>query len=237
MAIRFFFAHEAKGLLQLPVNPSEIKISKSNDIKNVTTLGLGEISLINIGKLGTIEFEGFFPANPDRPYVVTTGQFQPPQHYIDFFEWNLNDRFNVRFIVSDTKINGLYTVERFDWSIVAGTEDVKYSIELKEYRVFTAKTVKITAPPKKEEGEKKKITPPPKVTRPKTGFAIGDAVTANGSYWESSYGKGKHGTFNNFSGKISHIVADTTRKYRYHITDPNGGFKGWVNESQIAHRS
>lgn len=233
MAIRFFFSDSKKELIQLPVNPEEISITKEGDNKTVTTLGLGEINLIGKGKLSTVEFEGFLPVDSDSPFVLTKGRFKAPQYYIDFFNRVLDNSETVRFIISDSKVNDIYTVESFEYKMIAGTDDFGYSIELKQYRVYNAKTVKVT---NSSSGGSKKVAPPPKVTRPKGGFVVGDNVITNGTYWETSYGEGRHGTFNNFSGKISHIVADTKRKYRFHITNPNGDWYGWVHESQIKRR-
>ena len=46
-----------------------------------------------------------------------------------------------------------------------------------------------------------------------------------------NYGDNPQGTFNNFTGKISRIVADKNRKYHYYITNHGGGSRGWVEES------
>ncbi len=232
MAIRFFFEFNNQ-VVQLPVNPEEIMINSSGNNKTEEIVKLGEINLLRQKKLEAFMIECFLPIDSSAPYVLTKGKFQKPQFYIDFFEQIRQEKKPFRFIVSDTKINMLASIEDLEYGLKAGDDDTHYSLSIKEYRPFSSKVVKITLPATKAKPAKV-TAPAPK--RPKTGFAIGDTVIANGNYWYSSYGANPHGTFKNFTGKISHIVADKNRKYRYHITTPSGGYRGWVAKSQIKHK-
>lgn len=232
MAIRFFFEFDNQ-VVQLPVNPEEIMIGSSGNNKTEEIVKLGEINLLRQKKLETCTIEGFLPVDGNAPYVVTKGRFQAPQFYIDFFEKIRESKKPFRFIISGTKINMLAAIEELEYGLKAGDDDTYYAMAIKEYRPFSSKVVKITLPVVKSEPAK--VTAPA-AERPKTGFAIGDTVIANGKYWYSSYGANPHGTFNNFTGKISHIVADKSRQYRYHITTPSGGYRGWVSENQIKHK-
>ena len=232
MAIRFFFEFENQ-VVQLPVNPEEVMINSSGNNKTEEIVKLGEINLLRQKKLEAFMIECFLPTDSSAPYVLTKGKFQKPQFYIDFFEQIRQEKKPFRFIVSDTKINMLAAIEDLEYGLKAGDDDIHYSLSIKEYRPFSSKVVKITLPATKAEPAK--VTAPA-AERPKTGFAIGDTVIANGKYWYSSYGANPHGTFNNFTGKISHIVADKSRQYRYHITTPSGGYRGWVAENQIKHK-
>lgn len=233
MAIRFFFEFNNQ-VVQLPVNPEEIMITSSGNNKTEEIIKLGEINLLRQKKLETLVIESFLPTNKDVPYVLTKGKFEKPQYYINFFENIRKKKKPFRFIISDTKINMLAAIEDLEYGLKAGEDDIHYSLSIKEYRPFSSKIVKITLPANKAEPAK--VTPPPAIERPKTGFAIGDTVIADGKYWYTSYGDSPYGTFNNFTGKISHIVADKNRKYRYHITTPSGGYRGWVAENQIRHK-
>ena len=232
MAIRFFFEFNNQ-VVQLPVNPEEIMINSSGNNKTEEIVKLGEINLLRQKKLEAFMIECFLPIDSSAPYVLTKGKFQKPQFYIDFFEQIRQEKKPFRFIVSDTKINMLASIEDLEYGLKAGDDDTHYSLSIKEYRPFSSKIVKITLPATKAEPAK--VTDPAP-QRPKTGFAIGDTIVANGNYWYSSYGANPHGTFKNFTGKISHIVADKSRKYRYHITTPSGGYRGWVAENQISHK-
>ena len=238
MEIRFFFEFNNQ-VVQLPVNPKELVINSPGNNKTEEIVKLGEINIITQKALKEITIECFLPANSNFPHVLTKGRFKSPQFYIDFFEKIRKQKKPFRFIISDTKINLLMAIENFEYGYRAGDDDIHYNLSLKEYIPYASKKVEIKLPTARVEGIKspqpaKMVAPPPQ-ERPKTGFAIGDTVIANGNYWYSSYGANPHGTFNAFTGKISHIVADTTRRYRYHITTPSGGYRGWVAENQIRH--
>lgn len=232
MAIRFFFEYNNR-YVQLPVNPSEILVKSKGNNKTETVIKVGEVNLLRQKGLDVCVIECFLPTNQNAPYIVTTGRFERPEFYIDFFEQIREGKQPCRFIISDTKINMLASIEGLEFGYKAGDDDVHYTLELKEYKPFSSAKVKITPP--KVVAAPVTVTPPAK-PRVVTGFAIGDSVVANGKYWYSSYGDNPFGTFNNFTGKISHIVADKGRKYRYHITTPSGGYRGWVAESQIKHK-
>lgn len=233
MAIRFFFEYNNQ-VVQLPVNPEEIMINSSGNNKTEEIIKLGEINLLRQKKLEALVIESFLPNDADAPYVLTKGKFEKPQYYIDFFENIRKEKKPFRFIISDTKINMLAAIEDLEYGLKAGDDDIHYSLNIKEYQPFSSKVVKITLPATKAEPAK--VTPPPATERPKTGFAIGDTVIVDGKYWYTSYGDNPHGTFKNFTGKISHIVADKNRKYRYHITTPSGGYRGWVAKNQMKHK-
>lgn len=233
MAVRIFFEYNNQ-VIQLPVNPEEVEITSSSDNKVEEIVKLGSINILRDRKLKSCNFSSFLPVNADGPYVLTKGSFQGPQFYIDFFNKVVADKKPCRFIISDTDVNMLVSIEEFNYGLQGGDDDTYFSISVKEFKTYSAKTVTIQTPPTTTEPAKAKVTEP---KRPKTGFSVGDIVIVSGKYWYTSYGDKPFGTFKNFTGKISHKVADKNRKYRYHITTTSGGYRGWVSESQLQHKS
>ena len=231
MDIRFLIEYK-KEIVQLPVNPAGFKIPRKGNNSTESIVKLGEISLLKDRKLSEFAVESFLPTDSNRSYVVTRGSFKAPQFYIDFFEKILNDTSKQPCLLTVYGLNFSATVslEEFEYSFEAGDDDVAYKLKFKEYKPYTVKTVTI----KPTTTTTPTATVNTTTTRPKTGIAIGDTVTVNGRYWYSSYGDKPFGTFTNFRGKVSHIVASKTRKYRYHITTLSGGYRGWVSESQIS---
>lgn len=233
MPIRFFFEYD-KQIIQLPVNPQSLAISSSGNNRTEEVVKLGEINIIRQPKLQECSIKCFLPSNSNGPFVLTAGQFKQPQFYIDFFNNIRNTKKPCRFIISDTKINMLVSIEDFDWNIEAGDDDVYYTLKLKEYKTYSAKVVKVT-PSNTNTTTANKQTNTQRAPVPAT-FSIGDMVVVNGKYTADSYGGGSFGTFTNFTGKISHIVADKNRARRYHITTTSGGWRGWVSDKQISHK-
>lgn len=233
MAIRLFMEYENR-LIQLPVNPPELAINREAKNTEINIVKLGDINILRGVKLSEIELESFFPVDADAPYVLTKGEFQPPKFYVDFLEKIMRDKKPCRFLVTDTDVNMMVSIQSFEHKQEAGTDDISYNLKLKEYKPYAIKTVKIVTPPAstKPVGT---TEPPARSTKP-ASFSIGDVVIANGKYYQDSYGGGRHGTFKNFTGKISHKVTKPGRKLPYHITTLDGGWRGWVALSQIQHK-
>lgn len=235
MSIMFYFNYKWT-VLPLPVNPQSIEVRIAGTNKTMEIVKLGEINILRDVKLAELTIESFFPATADGPWVLTKTLFFKPQVYKALFEELRKNKKPCRLVVSDIGINMEVSVESFQWSMEAGDPDMHYKLQLKEYKPHAIKTVSV-----KQKAAAKVIVPTIGIStggntaRQKTGFAIGDTVVVNGKYWYDSYGASPYGTFKNFTGKISKIVADKKRKYRYHITTPSGGWRGWVNESQMKH--
>ncbi len=135
MAIRFFFESDGE-VIQLPVNPEQLQIKGQGDNEFLHIVKLGDISILKEPKLQEIQIKCFFPAMAHRyyPYVLTPDYFQPPPFYIDFFENIREARIPCRFIVSDTVVNKMVSIESFHYTYEAGDEDVFYELNVKEYR-------------------------------------------------------------------------------------------------------
>lgn len=230
MEIRFFFEYD-KQIVQLPVNPEELVIQSPGNNKTTEIVKLGEVNQLRERKLKALSVESFLPQREDFPFVLTKGKFELPEYYVEFFERVRADKRPMRLIVTGLDVNMPVAIERFETSYEAGDDDLHFKLELKEWRHFAAREVVITTTPTGTTTETK-TTPP----REPAGFAIGDAVIANGKYWYSSYGAAPYGLFTNFTGVISHIVADATRKYRYHIKTTTGASRGWVAADQLKHK-
>lgn len=242
MSIMFYFNYKWT-VLPLPVNPQSIEVRTAGTNKTMEIVKLGEINILRDVKLAELTIESFFPATADGPWVLTKTVFVKPQVYKALFEELRKNKKPCRLVVSEIGINMEVSVESFQWSMEAGDPDMHYKLQLKEYKPHAIKTV---APKKNDLANTlnmaKKvlsvvtgISSGGNTARQKTGFAIGDTVIVDGRYWYDSYGASPYGTFKNFTGKISKIVADKKRKCRYHITTPSGDWRGWVNESQMKH--
>lgn len=130
----------------LPMLPEKLEINESGDNKTYNVINIGEINCINKPKLTEVSFESFFPKNY-APYVsVSSDQLFEPSFYISKIKsWRENQQ-KIRFIFvgSSFEINDLFTIESFKCYEEAGeVGDMYYSIELKKYKLFAAKKIKI----------------------------------------------------------------------------------------------
>ena len=155
MAIRFFFERDGQVIL-LPVNPEQLQIKGQGNNELLHIVKLGDISILKEPKLQEIQIKCFFPAKVHRyyPYVLTQDHFQAPPFYIDFFENIREARIPCRFIVSDTVVNKMVSIESFHYTYEAGDEDVTYELNLKEYRRGGGQSGKIGSPFRTKEKKK-----------------------------------------------------------------------------------
>lgn len=224
-------------VVALPVNPEEIKKSQSGNNETTDIISLGEINLIKDPKLATVEIESFFPADSGGSYVLTKGNFRKPSFYIDFIEKIRRDKKPVRFIVSDTKINMMATIEDFDWGVKYGpVGDVYYTLSVKEYKQYSVKEVKVTdygdnRPKTKNVNTAVQVTKPTPPAPAKKSVYAGCTVRVNGQLHRDSYGAGPGQWRRNYTGKINFI--NLKGSHPYHVTTPQGLWQGWVLASAV----
>lgn len=229
MAVGFFMEYGGR-VVHFPVNPESIAYAKESNNETVEVVRLGEINRLAITSLASLEFESWLPGAPGR-FGRTNNKFWKPKQYIDFIEKIRKEEKPLRFVVTDTQINFLASIEHFEWEHRAGEEkDVYYTIELKEYRPYEARKVKVvqqistpirpavTKTPTKSKSTNKPVT-------------IGATVIVNGRLHRDSYGTGPGQTEKNARRKVNFIAKG--RSHPYHVTLLNGGWRGWVTAGSV----
>lgn len=217
------FMEEGNLIVQFPVPPPELTFSKAGNIETLEVVKLGEIAVAKDIKLATISFESFFPSQNNYYFIQTKNQFEGPNFYIRFLTEKMKSKKPIRFIVGDTAINLLMFIENFEYTYVGGTDDVNFSISLKEYKEIKIKEVKISDYKDTRKKEPTTITRPPATKKQVTKNCN---VILNGRVHRDSWGKGPGKTFKNYKGKVNFI--EKKNKYCYHVTTPSGGWLGWV---------
>lgn len=230
MAIGFFIEYGGQ-IAHFPVNPETVNFAKESNNETTDVVRLGEINVLGITSLGEISFESFFPGFKNGAYVQTKNKFWKPKKYIDLIEKIRREKKPCRFVVTDTLINTLVSIESFEYEYRAGEEsDVYFSITLKEYRSHDAKFVKVVQQVSRPSA--------PKVTKKPTKnkstnkqITAGCTVIVNGRLHRDSYGAGPGLTEKNAKRKVNFIKKG--RKCPYHVTLLNGGWRGWVSASSV----
>lgn len=234
--IEIFVEYESQ-VVAFPVNPEELRLTKDTGNETTEIVSLGEINMLKNAKLATLQFDSFFPPNKDAGYVLTKGDFRPPNFYIDFLEKIRRDKKSCRFIVSDTKINMLVSIETFDYGWRAGPlGEVYYTLGVKEYKPYSVKEVKVTdygpnRPKTKNVNTGVSVKKPAPSAPSKKSVYEGCTVIVNGQLHRDSYGKGPGQWRRGFKGKINFI--NKRGSHPYHVTTMSGGWQGWVLASAV----
>lgn len=222
MAIQFYLDVEGKRHI-LPINPEEIYVTteSNNTVKEVVKLG--DVNLLGGKPLATTSFSSYFPKNTKESLVNPKAKKQSPQNWVKVIQNAKNNNKRVRLIVTDCGINILMLIESFEWGYEGIGVDVKYTLSLKEYRNHSAKFVQTV---------KKKVSTTPKRSTPNNKpITVGCEVIVNGRLHRDSYGKGPGVTEKNARRKVNFI--EKGRKYPYHVTLLNGGWRGWVTKESV----
>ena len=251
-AVGIQFAQYFLMSLTLPVNPEELKITTSSDNKTTEVVGLGEIIIPKGVKLSRLSISSFFPKVSSTVFAKLSGDRLPPyvvqsamadllgfssENYYTYFKVLQMLRCPLRLTIVDlnkANITMDVVIDSIERKNVAADDDLYYTMDLVEYNdgfITPMVTQVISSVGSAVTGMAANIKGSP--NRIKTDFAAGDNVIVNGKYWYDSFGAKPFGTFNNFRGKISHIAKNKKATYKYHITTPDGGWRGWVKAEQL----
>lgn len=226
MAVQFYLDIEGKRYI-LPVNPGEIMISEPTNNNIVEVVKFGEVNQLGLKALAGFSFDSEFPKNLDASYVNKKGTRLTPISWVKIIEDARNTNKRVRVIGSGLGINTLCSIEEFEWGYKDSTGDIYFTLTFKEYRDYSAKYVK-TVKKKVSTARQQPKRPKPSNNKPITA---GCEVIVNGRLHRDSYGSGPGLTEKNARRKVNFIAKG--RKYPYHVTLLNGGWRGWVTAGSV----
>lgn len=228
-------------VIRLPVNPEKLPVEMESENDDYNVLGIGPVMVPRIPSLRTVTISSFFPGRT-FPGVLTSGGFQPPEFYIDFFQSAMNDRVPIvytpvryyengePFMTEDTGFQVLVT--QFNTEERGGeTGDFYYDLTLTEYRDYSPQRAEIRRSTQ-SAAEPLVATPEPTREIPAGQLYVGCTCMANGRYYYSSAGADPHGSANGRTVKVSRIV-DATRSCPVHITTESGAALGWTKKEAL----
>lgn len=234
-----FFTRDGT-VIRLPVNPEKLPVARDNANDDYNVLGIGPIMVPRIPALKEITISSFFPGRPFSG-VLTSGGFEPPEFYIQFFESAMNDKAPILytpvryyengepFMTGDPGMTCLVT--QFNTEERGGeTGDFYYDLTLTEYRDYSPGTIQVkTAATASAPAV---VTTEPSRDIPQGQLVVGATCIANGPYYYTSYGDEPHGNGNGRTVVVSRIV-DAARAYPIHVTNESGGALGWMKKEAL----
>lgn len=225
MAIGFYITDQTTNqTIQLPINPSEVKVKYETDDKQETITNLGEVNLIGKDKLASISIQSTFAdLSVWYPHYMSTYSAEMPESYLDSLNKIREEGHKVRFIVTGTEINLLMTIHSFEYGMEKGfADEYVYTIDLMQYREFGYQKLKDPKKKGKKKGKKR--------SKPAKKISKGAKVKVNGRLHADSYGKGAGMYEKNAKREVLYIVPG--RKYPVCV-GINGKARGWVKMSEV----
>lgn len=226
-------------VIRIPVNPEKLPEARGSENDDYNVLGLGPILVPRIPSLRVVTISSFFPGRAFSG-VLTSGGFEDPEFYIDFFRSAMVDCAPIQytpvryyedgtpFMTGDTGYPVLVT--KFDTEERGGeTGDFYYDLELTEYRDYAPVTFQVQQPAADQPATG---TTEPTRAVPANQLVVGSVCIANGNWYYSSYGDEPHGVGNGRRVIVSRIV-DTSRKCPIHVVSESGGALGWMSRDAL----
>lgn len=133
----FLSINNREQVIQLPVVPSEFKISSPMNNETFTTINQGDLKMIGQRGLKSLTIESFFPAK-DYPFLRSREYFG--WQYVDIIEAWIDRRVPIRLIATNTPINMAMTIENFEYGPQDGSGDIYYSLQLSEFKFIQFET-------------------------------------------------------------------------------------------------
>lgn len=226
--------------VRLPINPETFPIDRTTDNGDYNILGIGQIVIPRTPNLEIISISSYFPGRPS-PGVLTSGGFQPPEFYINFFKRAMRVGTVLTFSVQRFYENGeaFFTSDSSKTCVVTAfqteerggeTGDFYFTLELTEWRDYAPKEWQLQKAA--TDGSAAVVSQEPSRAIPQGQIVVGTNCIANGRYFASSYGDEPHGNANGRTVTVSRIVAQT-RKCPYHILNDRGGALGWISANGL----
>lgn len=224
--------------IRFPVNPQELPIEYPQENESYDVLALGEIVQPRKPGLAKISWEdGLLPGSSNSPYVLTAGDFEPPEFYIKFL-----NRCKTLGIIGTLTIDRRYedgTPFHSDtFSVVVGaftvtekgaeTGDFYYSITFTEYRNYLPGSVTLET---KASGSVAAVTKTQRSV-PSNQLVVGSKVTVSGVYCYTSAGGKPHGTGSGRTAVVSRILTSSAA-YPVLLRTAAGGLLGWCKKDAV----
>ena len=221
--MEFYIKDQTTGEnLQIPVNPSDVKLKYETDDHSETIVNLGEVNIPGKLKLVGVSINSIFPT-VGAHYVATKSPHKQAT-YVKKIKSMQSKNHKVRFVVTKTDISMLMTIASFEYGLENGwADEYAYTLDLKQYRKFSYEKKK--NPKKRGRSKKGK-----KRTKPAKKINVGSTVSVNGRLHADSYGKGAGMYEKNAKREVLYIVPG--RKYPVCV-GINGKARGWVKMSEV----
>lgn len=188
---------EFDGLTRtLPVNPENLVIKRSAENTNIDIIGIGPATRKGQPGLITMQIKSFFPS----PYSQYFKYDVYAQDYIDFIYriWeteNINNK--VAKLVTmglDKNFSMWFVIDSFDYEYVGGDYDIGYTLSIKEYVPYGARTITIPQEGMGEDRPASTTTVPENnenktyvVQSGDTLWSIAKRCVGDGSKWNALY--------------------------------------------------
>jgi nucleoid-associated protein YgaU len=129
-------------MMQFPVHPEKIELTRGNSNDTVKVTGVGEVTILQSPSADSITFSSFFPA-ATFPGCQTTKP-QAPMKYVQKLNGWKDGKRPVKFVSTACGISDYYTIEEFKYYEVGGdVGTIQFTLNLKLYNEVTVRQIEL----------------------------------------------------------------------------------------------
>lgn len=225
----------------LPIAPTSIELTVNN--KNETFVLANDVEINEVKKPGLtdIVLNDILLPQVKYPFATYEGEYKKADYYLKIFEDLKTNGKPFQLIIVRTLPNAKLLfdtnikVSIEDYTFIDDVEngfDITVSINLKKYVDYATKTFKIEDTIDTQKPTIKPVPPPRPQSSSNKSVTIGCEIILNGRVHRDSYGSAPGKTFSNYRGKVNFVKTDG-RSHPYHVTNPSGGWLGWVTKNSV----
>ena len=126
------------GDIVLPINPPELEVIMPQLNKRLTLLNMGTVNLKGNRDVATTTLSSFFPGRNSPLYKYA--KMSPKKYQAKIQGWK-DHKETKRLIVTDIGINLAMIIDKCNFKVKEGSEDIYYTLELSEYQTLNVPTV------------------------------------------------------------------------------------------------
>ncbi|HBG5738999.1 TPA: LysM peptidoglycan-binding domain-containing protein [Clostridioides difficile] len=123
---------QSNDAFRFPIFPSSFEISGNIDTSTSNVLRLGEIIICGGAGLRTTEINSFFPSK--QYHFCNYKDFPQPYDCVNKLKKWMEQGLILRYIITETDVNMEVVIESFKYGKQDGTNDVYFTLSLKEYK-------------------------------------------------------------------------------------------------------
>lgn len=227
--ISLFMTNFKNQTYEFPMTPETFEFKRESGNEKITITSLGEINrLAKKANLGTVDMTFTIPIDLTARRRYYTGKNikwrskTGGKNYMSLLNAMFTKHEVVRVVLTNTLFNHQVTFDDFSYDMSNSGDEYVVHIKMTEWRDYAPKIMKKGPIPKKVI----KIKP-----RPSKKLGIGSEVICNGTLHYSPQGDRPGITEVNARRRIN--FTSPGNPYPYHVTNLQGGFRGWVKKSAV----
>lgn len=122
------YLKNGSDVVTLPILPEQIMLNNPRENQDFDSVN-GKIKLIGNRGLTTLSIDSVFPSSEDKYYFDRSKQYSGLEYIGKIDGWDI-----VTAVCKELNLDKDFVINNFSYGIVDGSMDIKYTLDLEEYK-------------------------------------------------------------------------------------------------------